>query len=96
MAKGKRIVDCGILLAECSVREAILMTIRKDIHRIIIQSDSQVNANSINGKILVPKDIVDLVEDVRKLLVLLNNSKVEFYHRKTNCEPDRLIMVALI
>lgn len=30
-----------------------------------MQSDSQLVVNSINGKICVPKEIIDLVEDVR-------------------------------
>lgn len=50
------------------MREAILMAIQNGIQRVIIQSDSQLVVNSMNGKIEVLKDIVKLVGDVRCLL----------------------------
>lgn len=42
MARGKQIGDCPISLVEClTVCEAILMAIHKNLHRIIIESDSR-------------------------------------------------------
>lgn len=45
---------------------AIRETIRKAIQKqqIIIQSDTQLAVNSINGKTHVPRDIINLVEDM--------------------------------
>lgn len=51
-------------MAEClDVREPIPRAIQKRIQRIIIQSDSHIVVNAINGKMGVPKEIIDLVED---------------------------------
>lgn len=57
--------DCSILVAGClATREAILLVIQKCVSRIIIYSDSQLVVTSINRKIGVPEDVVNLVEDV--------------------------------
>lgn len=59
-----RAKELFILMAEClPTREAILLTIQKDLHRIIIQSDSLLIINFVNGKIHVLKDIISLVKD---------------------------------
>lgn len=72
MTRNKWNGDGPNLLAEgLAMREAILMVIHKGIQRIIIQSDSQLVANSINIKMEVPKDITNLVEDVKCLLTRL-------------------------
>lgn len=72
------------------MREAILTMIQKDIHQISTQSDSQVVVKSINSKLLVPKDIINLVEDIRKLLALLSDNKVRYCRRDTNCDADTI------
>lgn len=65
IATNKRLEDCSILVAGClATREAILLVIQKCVSRIIIYSDSQLVVTSINRKIGVPKDVVNLVEDV--------------------------------
>lgn len=62
ITNGKQIDDCPIIVAATlSVRETVLMAIQKNI---IIESDSQSVVNSINRKIMVPKDITNLVEDI--------------------------------
>lgn len=58
-ARGKRIGDCHIYVAEClAICEAIVMMIQKNLQKIIIGSDSQLIINSINDKASVPKDII--------------------------------------
>lgn len=47
-----------------TTREAIFTVIQKLVQRIIIYSDSQLIVTFINRKIGVPKDVVNLVEDV--------------------------------
>lgn len=44
--------------------------------QLIIQSDSQLVVNSVNGKIEIPKDVMNLVEIVKCLLARL--MKVEW------------------
>lgn len=77
-------------------REAILITIQKDIYRISIQSDSQVVVNSIIDEIPVPKVIVNLVKNIRKLLAPLSDSRIKYRHKEINCEVDRLAKLTLI
>lgn len=54
-----------------TVREAIIITIQKGFSQIIIQSDFQLLVNSINGKVRIPKDIVNLEKDIKCLLTVL-------------------------
>lgn len=57
--------DCPIIMAAClTVRRIVLMAIQKNLKKIIIESDSQQVVNSINRKIMAPKDIINLVEDI--------------------------------
>lgn len=44
------------------MREAITLVIQLDIQNIIIESDTQLVINSINGRICIPKDINNLVK----------------------------------
>lgn len=50
--------------------------------------------NSINGKISVSKDIVNLMEDVRRLLVLFRGSRVGCCSKVINGELDMLAKTA--
>lgn len=51
VALNKKLGDCLILVAECeAVCQVILMTIQRNIPKIIIQNDSQVVVNAINSK----------------------------------------------
>lgn len=67
----------------------------EEFHRIIIQSNSHRVVNSINEKISVPKDIGALLEDIRKLLPLLSESKAEFVIGRLIVR-DRLAKMALM
>lgn len=68
MASNKVLGDCPILLTECkTVRQAILMAVKKNIPRICIYSYSKVVVNAIR-QIAVPKEIINLIEDARSLL----------------------------
>lgn len=44
----------------------------------------------------MPKDIVNLIDDIRKLLALMSDNKIEFYLRETNCEIDRLVKMTFM
>lgn len=40
--------------------------IKKPFDRVIIESDSQLAMNAIHDKISIPRDIINLVEHIRK------------------------------
>lgn len=69
-AKGKQIGACFIIVAECLViRETLAMTGQQNLQWIIIKSDSQLMVNAILDKSYVQKDIINLVEDIRKWFI---------------------------
>lgn len=71
MAKGRSIGDCPIVIAECfAVRDTIVLTIQKNIQKIIIESDSWLLTNFINGKICIPKESGNLVEN--RIFIILS------------------------
>lgn len=87
IAKSRRLGDCSIIVPECeAVYEDIFMAIQKNIPRTIIHSDSQVVINAINGKIGAPKDVVNLVETIKKLFARFLESILEYYNRSTNSQ----------
>lgn len=51
---------------------------------IIIQSDSQLIVNTVNGKTGVPEDITNLVEDVKDLLTSVSESRLKYCNRIVN------------
>lgn len=55
---------------------------------IIFQS---IVASSINGKINVSKDIVNLLEDTKCLLIHFNDSRMEYCNRTINRETVILV-----
>lgn len=65
MARDKKIENYCILMAECWVVREAIIAIQKNIHRLIIRV-TQVVVDAINVKILVLKDIANLVEDIRR------------------------------
>lgn len=73
-----------------AVRQAILMAISKDIPQIIVHNDSQVVVNSINRKIGIPKDVINLVEDIKCLLTHFKDNKLEYCSRTVNTDADAL------
>lgn len=61
MARRKRIRECPILVIEClMIWEAIIMAMRKNFKRIIIERDFQLVVNSSNDKICAHKDTLIL------------------------------------
>lgn len=48
----------------------------RDILRICIHNDSQVVVNVINETIIVPKDIINFVEDIRCLLSYIKENTI--------------------
>lgn len=77
MAKSKQLGDCSILMAKrLVVPKTVLMVIQKDTKQITIQNDSQLVINSVKKKIVVLKDIVDLVT-IKCSLPRFSDSRVE-------------------
>lgn len=72
MQKGTQVGNYSIIVAEClAIQEPLTSVIKKTVIRIIIESDSQLIVNAINGKIFVPRDIVNLVEDISNIFPVL-------------------------
>lgn len=66
MTGTKKLDDCQILVAECeAVRQAIIAAIKMGRRKVYIQSDSQIVLKAVNGKMAIPKDFINLVEDIR-------------------------------
>lgn len=72
------------------VSQAIIMAIKKNIPMFCIHSDSKVIINTINGKIDVPKDIINLVKDIRCFLSHIKESRLEYYNRTTNRDANTI------
>lgn len=60
------------------------------IPRICVQSDSLTVVNAVNGKSVVPKKIINIIEDIRLLLVGIKEPTVEYCSRNSNREADTL------
>lgn len=83
--------DCSILLAEClTIREAIMVAVKKKLHRIIIDSDSQLVMNTSHGKISARRDIVSIVEDIRNICFTLKEVSIGYCTRECNGVADRV------
>lgn len=73
-----------------AMRVAIMEAILKDIRRIIIHHDSQVVVNFINIRCVVPKESINLVDDVKYLLAYFSDSSLEYCSRFINKDADAL------
>lgn len=72
------------------------MAVKMRILRICIQSDSLIVVNVVNGKIAVPKDIINIVEDIRLILLDIKDYREEYYSRNLNRETDALAKKGLM
>lgn len=72
------------------------MAMKMRILRICIQSDSLIVVNVVNGKIAVPKDIINIVEDIRLILLDIKDFRGEYYSRNLNRETDALAKKGLM
>lgn len=72
--------------------EAFTMVIKKNLHQIIIESDSQLTVNAIHCKNSVPRDTVNLV--IRNVGFLLNEVTIGYCPRRCNREADRVVKSA--
>lgn len=72
------------------IRELILMAIQKNLRRITIESDSQLIVNFINDKICLPKDIFNLVEDIRMISSQFRGIIKDYCHMIANKDADEL------
>lgn len=77
MAQGKRIRDCGTLVAESlAVHEAILKAIQRGFHRLLFRMTLGSLLILLKAK-SVPKNIVNLIEEIRKFLILFRDSIIK-------------------
>lgn len=64
--------DHPILVAKTlAIREAIKITVRVKMNNIIVESDSQVTIFSIMDKMVAPKTVLVLVDDMKCILRIL-------------------------
>lgn len=84
-----KIGDYPVLVVECeAIRQAILEAIRMKRHKVYINSDSQIVVNAVNKKMIVPKDIINLVEDMRWLYSYFTEFMLDYCIRNDNKEAD--------
>lgn len=87
----KRLGDCSILLAECvTVRQAAILTTKMHILKISIHSDSMIVVNAVNDKIVVRKNIINIIENIRLILLNITDYRMEYCNRNLNTEIDAL------
>lgn len=79
-----------------AIRHAILMTIRMECSRVYISSDSQIVVNAVNRKVTVPKDIINLVEDIRRFCLHFKEFVLRYCCTNANRETDDLVRKAHI
>lgn len=80
MASNKVLEDCPILLAKCeAVRQTIIITIEINSPRICIHNNSQLVVNAIKSKIAVPKEITNLAEKIKSLMLYFKRTRIEYY-----------------
>lgn len=85
----KKLGNCPILIAECEVvRCAILAAISMGYSKVYINTDSQIVVNAVKGRIPVPKYIINLVEDIRRLCLYFKNIVLNYCCREDNKDAD--------
>lgn len=70
--------------------ETFVMKIHKCIQQIVIESDSQLLVNFLNGRIRVQKNIINSVEVVKCLLPCFNDRRMKYYNRVINKDANVL------
>lgn len=78
------------------MQQAVILAVKMRIPRISIHSDSMIVVDALNGKITVPKDIINIVEDIRLTLSNIKDYRVEYCSRNLNREADALAKKALM
>lgn len=92
---GKKLRDCHILVAECeAVRCIILEVIMRGKPKVCINTDSQIVVNTLKGKISIPKEIINLVEDIRGLCCYFKDFVLEYCCRNNNRDADVIAKMA--
>lgn len=92
----KYLGDCLILLAECeAVRQAPMLAANMPIPRLLIHSDSMIAVSGVNGKVAIPKDIINIVKDIRPILLSFKEYRVDYCSKNLNTEADVISKKAL-
>lgn len=93
----KKLGDCSILVAEYEVvREAMMAAIMLGSLKVCINTDSQIIVNTVNGKVTILKDILNLVEDIRRLSVCFTDFNLDYCVRADNRDADLIVKKALL
>lgn len=54
------------------------MATQKNIQGIIVESNFKSVVNAIHDKITIPKDIINFVEDIRKICLLIKDISITY------------------
>lgn len=85
--KTNRFVDCSTPMTEYSaIWEVLNMAVIRNPYRIIIQSDFQLTVNVIYDKIIVSKEIINLMEEIWNMCYLFKEVIIRYYNRICNRE----------
>lgn len=66
------------------------MTVKINISRVYIQSDSLIIVNAVNDKSMVPKKIINIIENIRLPLLSIKEHRMEYCNRYSNRQTDAL------
>lgn len=91
----KKLGDCSILVAECeAAREAMMAAIMMGSLKVCINTDSQIIVNAVKGKVTIPKDILNLVEDIRRLSICFKDFNLDYCDKADNRVADVIVKKA--
>lgn len=91
MTYGGRLGDCPVVVAECeAIRQAIIKAIMMGRSKVRVYSDSQSVVKAVNRNSVVPKDIINLVEDIKWLSSYFTEFVLEYCSREDNKQADEI------
>lgn len=84
-------------MAECeTLRQAIIMAVKMNFLRVCFESNSLIVINVVNGKLVVLKKIINIVKDIRLLLLGIREDMVQYCSRNSSRETDALTKKAIM
>lgn len=77
-------------VTEClTIRDALVIETQRILYRIIIESNSQLVVNAIQDKISDPKEIINLLDDIKGSFIIKDVS-INYCNRVCNRDADRM------
>lgn len=86
--------DCSILAKCLRIWEALMVVIKKNFYRVIIESGFQLVSNVIHDKILISWDTVNLIKDIRNICPMFKEVSISYRARECNKAADRVVKMA--